>query len=155
MTDHYTYDPDTWSPSVAGIVAGAISAIVAAIIGRLLTDNALDQPHDLANSLTVVVIALVLGLLSGSLWGKLRASDTGHKAFVWTMVGGFVATLSAVLVVDQTVVSSLAPYAVPLVAVVFITLAFFTPMLSRVKAAAGIAVIPVLVALGVGFGLFL
>ncbi len=62
MTDRYTYDPDAWSPTLAGIVAGALGAIVAAIIGRLLTEVAFDRPHELANSLTVVLIALILGL---------------------------------------------------------------------------------------------
>jgi hypothetical protein len=155
LTDRYSFDPNTWSPTIAGLVAGAIGAIDAAIIGWILTEYAFDQPHEYTNSLTVVVVALVLGLLSGSLWGKLRASASGHKAFVWTMVGGFVMTLSAVLVADRTVIKDLARYAVPLMAIIFITLAFFTPLLSRVKAAQWIAVFPVLVALGIGIGLFL
>lgn len=155
MTDQYTYDPDTWSPTVAGLVAGAIGAISAAISGWLLTEFVLDQTHRSTNSLTVAIVALVLGLVSGSLWGKLRASDSGHRTFTWTMVGGFFATLSAVLIVDQTLVSELAPYAVPLVAIIFITLAFFTPLLSRVRAATWVAVFPVLLALDIGLGLSL
>jgi hypothetical protein len=63
--------------------------------------------------------------------------------------------LAAILVVDQTVLSSLAPYAVPLVAIIFITLAFFTPIMSRVTAPAWTSAIPILLALAIGLGLFL
>jgi hypothetical protein len=155
LADHYTYDPETWSPALAGIVAGAIGAIVAAIIGWMLISQVIDQPHDYVNSLTVVIVSLVLGWVSGLLWRRLRASDNAPKVFAWTLIGGFFATLAGIVIADQTVLSSLAPYAVPLAAVIFITLAFFTPMLSRVRAPKWVAALPVLVALAIGIGLFL
>lgn len=155
MADTYSYNPDTWSPALAGVVAGAIGAIVAAIVGRILTGGTVDNPHDYVNSLTVVIAALVLGFISGMLWRRLRATDNPSTVFAWTLVGGGVATLAAVLIVDQTVLSSLAPYAVPLVAIIFITLAFFTPIVSRVTAPTWIAAIPVLLAIAIGVGLFL
>jgi predicted Co/Zn/Cd cation transporter (cation efflux family) len=137
------------------VVAGATAAIVAAIIGRILTGGVVEQPHDYANSLTVVIVSLVLGWISGLLWRKLRASDNASKMFSWTIAGAFFVTLAAVLIVDRTVLSSLAPYAVPLVAIIFITLAFFTPPLSRVTAPKWTAAIPILLALAIGIGLFL
>ncbi|GMQ93633.1 MAG: hypothetical protein BMS9Abin12_1113 [Acidimicrobiia bacterium] len=155
MTNQYTYDPDAWPPVVAGLVAGAIAAIAAAVIGWILTTTALDSPDEYANSLTVVVIALVLGLISGVLWRRLRASSNAQTVFAWSMAGGFVAAIAAVLLADQTVLTSLAPYAVPLVAIVFITLGFFTPMLARTRSPQWIAAIPPLLAVGIGFGLFL
>lgn len=155
MTDQYTYDPNTWPPSLAGIVAGAIGAIVAALIGWMLTGGIVDRPSEYANSLTVVLISLTLGWISGLLWRRLRASDNAPKTFSWTVAGAFLVTLSAVLIVDQTVLSSLAPYAVPLAAVIFITLAFFTPVLARVTAPRWAAAVPLLLAFAVGFGLFL
>jgi hypothetical protein len=154
LADTYTYNPDTWSPALAGVVAGSIGAIVAAIVGWILTGEVVENPHDLVNSLTVVIVALVLGLIAGLLWRRLRATDNASTIFAWTVVGGFVMTLAAILVVDQTVLSSLAPYTVPLAGIIFITLAFFTPILSRVTAPPWIAVIPVLLALAIGLGLF-
>lgn len=155
MTNRYTYDPDTWPPILAGLVAGAIAAIDAAIIGWILTTTTYDSPDEYANSLTVVVIALALGLISGTLWRRLRASSNARTVFAWTMAGGFLATIAAVLLADQTVLASLAPYAVPLVAIVFITLGFFTPMLTRVRSPQWIAAIPLLIAIALGFGLLL
>jgi predicted Co/Zn/Cd cation transporter (cation efflux family) len=155
LTDRYTYDPNTWPPALAGVVAGATGAIVAAIFGRILTEGVVEQPHGYANSLTVVIVSLVLGWISGLLWRKLRASDNASKTFSWTIAGAFFVTLAAVLIVDRTVLSSLVPYAVPLVAIIFITLAFFTPLLSRVTAPKWTAAIPILLALATGIGLFL
>jgi hypothetical protein len=154
LTDRYAFDPEAWPPTLAGLVAGAIGAIDAAIVGWILTEFVVDQPHEYTNSVTVTIVALVLGLISGSLWGNLRASANGHNAFVWSMVGGFAVTLAAVLVADQTILRDLATYAVPLVAVIFITLAFFTPLLSRARAARWIAAVPVLLAIAIGIGLF-
>ncbi len=132
-----------------------MGAIDAAIIGWILTEFTFDRPHEYANSLTVVTVSLVLGWISGLLWRRLRATENAAKAFAWTVTGGFVATLSAIVIVARTVLSSLAPYAVPLAAVIFITIAFFTPLLTRVKIARWVAAIPVLLAVGVGVGLFL
>jgi len=154
VTDKYAFDPEAWPPMLAGLVAGAIGAIDAAIIGWILTEFAFDQPHTYTNSLSVTIVALVLGLISGGLWGNLRASANGYRAFAWTMVGGFAVTISAVLVADKTVLRDLAPYAVPLAAVIFITLAFFTPLLSRVRTSSWVAALPVLLALAIGIGLF-
>lgn len=155
MSDTYVYDPDTWPPALAGVVAGAIGAIVAAIVGLILTGGVVENPHDYVNSLTVVVVSLVLGFIAGMLWRRLRVTDNASTVFAWTLVGGGVATVAAVLIVDQTVLSSLAPYALPLVAIIFITLAFFTPIMSRVTAPTWIAAIPILLALAIGVGLFL
>jgi hypothetical protein len=155
VADTYVYDPDTWPPALAGVVAGAIGAIVAAIVGWILTEGVVENPHDYVNSLTVVIVSLALGFIAGMLWRRLRATNNASTVFAWTLVGGGVATVAAVLMVDQTVLSSLAPYVLPLVAIIFITLAFFTPIMSRVTAPTWIAAIPILLALAIGVGLFL
>jgi hypothetical protein len=155
VSDTYVYDPDAWPPALAGVVAGAIGAIVAAIIGWILTGGIVENPHDYVNSLTVVIVSLALGFIAGMLWRRLRAMDNAATVFSWTLVGGGVATLAAVLIVDQTVLSSLAPHTLPLFAVIFITLGFFTPIMSRVTAPTWIAAIPILLALAIGVGLFL
>jgi hypothetical protein len=155
VSDTYVYDPDAWPPALAGVVAGAIGAIVAAIIGWILTGGIVENPHDYVNSLTVVIVSLALGFIAGMLWRRLRATNNASTVFAWTLVGGGVATVAAVLMVDQTVLSSLAPYVLPLVAIIFITLAFFTPIMSRVTAPTWIAAIPILLALAIGVGLFL
>lgn len=139
---------------LAGLVAGAIGAIDAAIVGWILTAWVFEAPHDYANSLTVVVVALVLGVISGALWRKLRASPNGRVVFTWAIVGAFFATLSAVVIADQTVVNHLAPYAVPLTAIIFITIAAFTPTLSASHTAKWVAAIPVLLALALGVALY-
>ena len=149
MSDSYTYDPDTWYPPIAGAVAGAIAAVVAGIVSLPLR-----SPDDVfANSLTVVIVSIVLGVISGSLWRRLRAMANAQKLFAWSMVGAFVASMAAIAIVDLTILSSLIPYAAPLAAIIFITLGFFTPVLSRLTAPVWVAAIPILIALGIGIGL--
>ncbi len=149
MTYSYTYDPDAWHPVLAGGVAGSIAAIVAAVVSLPLRS----PDGAVVNSLTVVVTSIVVGLVAGGLWRRLRASRTAPRTFAWTMVGGFFVTLAAIALVDLTAMPSLMPYAGPLTAIVFITLGFFTPMLSRVTAPAWIALVPIVVALAIGIGL--
>lgn len=150
MSSDYTYNPDAWHPVVAGVVAGAIAAIVAGVLAALLR-----SPDEIiANSLTVVVGALVLGGISGMLWRRIRLSYNPIRTFGFTMAGGYFVAMLAVTIVDQTVLSNLIAYAVPLGAVIFITLGFLTPLLAGVTAPVWVAVIPVVIALAIGVGLF-
>jgi hypothetical protein len=145
----YTYDPTTWNPILAGVVAGAIGAIVAAVLSI-----ALESPNErYANSLSVVIISLVLGAVSGELWRRLRATSNGLRTFGWTTAGGFVAVLAAIVIADRSIAAELSPYAVPVAAVIFITLGFLTPLLDGVRAPVWLAALPVLIALGLGAGL--
>lgn len=146
----YTYDPDTWHPMLAGAVAGSIAGIMAGLISLLLA-----SPDEIvANSLTVVATSIVLGLVAGGLWRRLRASNNAPKVFAWSMVGGFFFAMMAIALIDLTVLSSLIPYATPLAALIFITLGFFVPLLSRVTAPTWTAVIPIVIALAIGVGMF-
>jgi hypothetical protein len=150
MANSYTYDPDAWHPVIAGLVAGAIAAIVAALVSLPLR-----SPDEIvANSLSVVVGSLVLGAISGMLWRRLRVSDNAPKVYGWTMAGGFVATMTAASLVDVFFLDNLAPYAAPLTAIIFLTLGFLVPLLAGVTAPVWVAAVPVLIALGLGIGLF-
>ena len=150
MSDTYTYDPNAWHPVLAGTVAGAIGAIVAGVVSLPLPN----PDTDAANSLTVVLLSLALGAVAGILWRRLRASKHALRTFGWTMGGAFVVALMAIAAVDQTVISNLIAYAAPLLAIVFITLGFLTPLLAGVTAPTWVAAIPIIIALGVGGGLF-
>jgi hypothetical protein len=146
MTDGYRYDPNTWNPILAGVVAGATAAIVAGLITLIL-----DTPSDISGaSLAVVLIALAIGALSGLLWRRLRASANAMRTFSWTIAGGFFITLAAIAITDQAGVNDLIRYAVPLAAVIFITVGFITPLLDGVTAPQWVAIIPIVIALAIG-----
>lgn len=150
MSYSYTYDPDAWHPVLAGVVAGAIAAIVAALVSLPLR-----SPDEVvANSLSVVVGSLVLGIIAGMLWRRLRLSDNAIKVYGWTMAGGFVVAMMAASFADVFFLDNLAPYAAPLAAIIFLTLGFLVPLLAGVTAPMWVAAIPVLIALGLGVGLF-
>ena len=150
MTSSYTYNPNTWSPVLAGAVAGSIAAMVAGLVSLLLR-----SPDEvIANSLTVVIVSIVLGLFAGVLWRKLRATDNAEKVFAWSMVAAFFAVAAAIALVDLFALSNTAKYAGPLAIIIFLTLGFFVPMLSRVTAPVWVAAIPIVVALILGVGLF-
>lgn len=149
MSYSYTYNPDAWHPVFAGAAAGAFAAIVAGLLSLILVSPG----ETVANSLTVVLTSIGLGVVAGGLWRRLRASRNAPRIFTWSMVGAFFVTLSAIALADFTVMSSLIPYAAPIAAIVFITLAFFVPMLSNVTAPTWIAIILIVVALGIGVGM--
>jgi polyisoprenoid-binding protein YceI len=146
----YTYDPDAWPPLVAGLVGGAIAAIVAAVVSLPLR-----SPDEIvANSLSVVLAALALGCVSGLLWRRIRVSHSALVIFGGTMAGGFVVAMAAVTLADRVLLNNFIPYAAPLAAVIFITLGFLVPLLAGVTAPVWIAAIPVVIAIGLGIGLF-
>lgn len=149
MTDSYTYDPDSWNPILAGVVAGAVAAIVAALLALLL-----ESPNrTAANSLVVVLLALAIGAASGLLWRRVRATNNALRTFGWTIAGGFIITLVAITIADQSSVDNLIRYAVPLAAVIFITVGFITPLLDGVTAPPWVAIIPIAIALIIGAAL--
>lgn len=149
MTNRYAYDPDAWHPAVAGLTAGAVGAIVAALLALILR-----SPDEIvANSLTVVTTSLVLGLVAGLLWRRLRASDRATLAFSIAMAAGWFVAMVAITIVDQSVLSNLVPYAAPIAAIIFITLAFLTPIFARLTSSMWLAAVPVVIAIGLGIGL--
>jgi hypothetical protein len=150
LTSRYTYNPDTWPPVLAGAVAGSIAAMVAGLLSLLLR-----SPDEIvANSVTVVLISIIFGLLSGELWRNLRARNNAERTFAWSMVGAFFVVASVIALADLFALSNLAKYAGPLAVIIFITLGFFIPMLSRVTAPVWVAAIPIVVAIALGIGLF-
>ena len=150
VSSSYTYNPNTWPPVLAGAVAGAIAAIVAGLVSLPLR-----SPDEvIANSLSVVLVSIVLGLLAGGLWRRLRATSNAQKTFAWSLVGAFFTVAAAIALVDLFALSNTAKYAGPLAVIIFITLGFFVPMLSRVTAPLWIAAIPIIIAIALGVGLF-
>lgn len=150
MTNTYTYDPDAWHPAVAGLAAGGVGAIVTALLAVVLR-----SPDEIvANSLTVAATSLTLGLVAGLLWRRLRASHRAELAFSIAMAAGWFVAMVAITIVDQAVLSNLIPYAAPIAAIIFVTLAFLTPVFARVTASMWLAAIPVAIAIALGIGLF-
>lgn len=150
MSDTYTYNPDAWHPAVAGIAAGSIAGIISSVVSMPLR-----SPDEVAaNSLTVVLMSLLLGLVAGMLWRRLRATANARRTFGWAMAGGFLVAMMAIAVADQTVLSNLIAYATPIAALIFITLGFLTPLFAGVTASPWLVTIPVVIALGLGIGLF-
>jgi hypothetical protein len=150
MTDAYRFDPKAWHPALAGAVAGSIAAIVAAIVSLPLRS----PNENIANSVSVVIVSIALGVLSGMLWRRLRAGSNPSKMFAWTLVGGFVAAMLAVTLGDRLVLDNLISYVAPLAAIVFVTLGFLVPVLSKTVLPVWVAAIPIILALAVGLGLF-
>ena len=150
MTDTYRFDPRAWHPAFAGAVSGSIAAIVAAIVSLPLRS----PNENIANTVSVVIVSVALGVLSGMLWRRLRAGNNASKMFAWTMVGGFVAVMLGVTLGDRLLLDNLISYAAPLAAIIFVTLGFLVPLLSKSTLPVWVAVIPIGIALAVGFGLF-
>ena len=150
MSDDYTYDPRSLNPVLAGLAAGSVGAIAASLIALPV-----HTPDELvANSLTITIAALVIGALSGLLWRKIRATANAARTFAFTMVGGFVVTMMAAAIIDQTALDRFIPYAGAASLVIFLSVGLLTPAFSQAVVPAWVAFIPVVIALVVGFGLF-
>ena len=150
MVDDYTYDPRTIDPILAGVAAGSVGAIAASLIALPI-----HTPDELvANSLTVTIAALVIGALSGFLWRRIRATTNASRPFALAMIGAFVITMMAAAIIDQTSLERFIPYAGAVSLVIFLAVGLLTPVFSRAVAPWWAALIPVVIALVVGFGLF-
>ena len=150
MADDYTYDPRTLDPILAGVAAGSIGAIAASLIALPIY-----APDELvANSVTVTIAALIIGALSGLLWRRIRATQNASRAFALTMVGAFIITMMAAAIIDQTALDRFIPYAGAVSLVIFLSVGLLTPAFARAVAPAWVVLIPVAIALLVGFGLF-
>jgi hypothetical protein len=150
MADDFTYDPRALNPILAGLAAGSVGAIAASLIALPI-----HTPDELvANSLTVTIVALIVGALSGMLWRRIRAFSHATRTFALAIVGGFVTTMIAAAIIDQTALSRFIPYAGAVSLVIFLSVGLLTPVFSRAIAPSWAALIPVALALAVGLGLF-
>ena len=102
----------------------------------------------------MAVGALLIGLASGLLWRRLPATKNGLATFRLALLGGFVTALVGIAIVDQVALSSLIPYAVPIAGMIFVTVAFLTPLFASMVISPWLAIIPALFALGLGVALF-
>lgn len=150
MPTDYTHDPRSLNPILAGLAAGSVGAIAASLIALPV-----HTPDELvANSLTITIAALVIGALSGLLWRRIRATTNSTRTFALTMVGGFVITMMAAAIIDQTALDRFVPYAGAASLVIFLSIGLLTPVFARAVVPAWVAIIPVVLALIVGLGLF-
>jgi hypothetical protein len=150
MADDYTFDPHALNPWLAGLTAGA----VAAIAGTLLAFTLRSPDEIVANSLTVAVGALLIGVASGWLWRRVRATDNGLSTYRWAVLGAFVVSIVAIAIVDQLALGRLISYASPLSVLIFGVVGLLTPFFATVHWPAWVTVIPVVIALALGAGLF-
>lgn len=150
MADDYTYDPRALNPILAGLAAGSVGAIAASLIALPI-----HTPDELvANSVTITIVALIIGALSGLLWRRIRASSNASRTFALAMVSGFAITMMAAAIIDQTALNRLIPYAGAVSLVIFLSIGLLTPVFARAIAPAWAVLIPVVLSLIVGFGLF-
>ena len=150
MTDEYVYDPTTLDPWLAGLAAGAVGGIAGTLLAFTLR-----SPDDIvANSVTVTIAALIIGLTSGWLWRRVRATSNGLTTFRWAIFGGFVVTLIAVAIVDQTTLGNLIPYGMPIAGAIFLCAGLLTPYFATHHWAPWAVAVLVVVAVVMAFGLF-
>lgn len=150
MSNGYTYDPRSLNPILAGLAAGSVGAIAAALIALPI-----HTPDELvANSLTITIVALVIGTLSGLLWRRIRATANATRTFALTMVGAFIIMMMAAAIIDQTALDRFIPYAGAVSLVILLSIGLLTPAFSRAVVPAWVVLIPVVIAVAVGFGLF-
>lgn len=134
----------------AGTTAGGIAAVAAALVSLPLR-----SPDEIvANSLTVAVGALVVGLGAGVSWHTAAPTSNAAGRHAIVMAGAFVAAMALVAVADRTILSNLLGYAVPLAALIFVVTAVLTPLLAAASPSSWWSVAAVVVALGIGVGLF-
>jgi len=150
MAEDYTYDPRTISPVLAGLAAGSVGAIAASLLALPI-----DSPNETtANPITITILAMAIGAISGALWRALRAQRNGARKFVWSMVGGLFAVLTALALIEWTAGGGWFTYAGLVTAVIFLSVTLLTPVVSRAVGPAWAALIPVFLAAIVALGLY-
>jgi polyisoprenoid-binding protein YceI len=150
MSSEYAYDPRTLNPVLSGLAAGAVGAIAGSLISLSIT-----TPDEIvANTLSLSILAMLIGLATGELWRRVRATSNGLRTFYLTTAAAFALTLILLVSIDRFALQNLLPYAVPVAGIVFLSVALLTPAFSRAVVSSWIVVIPVVLALAVGIGLF-
>ena len=136
---------------LAGLTAGAIAAIIAALVSLPL-----HSPVDsVFNSATVAVATLAVGGISGLLWGRLSDRALWYVA---AMAGLFVIAL-VIAFIGNSFLDRFVSFVVPLAAIAVGGTAALTPPLSSYFSRPDLGwkawtpVVPVVVALVLGFGL--
>jgi polyisoprenoid-binding protein YceI len=150
MSSEYRYDPRALNPVLAGLAAGSVGAIAGSIVSLSIT-----TPDELvANTLSLTIVALLIGLATGELWRRVRATDNGLRTFSLTVFAAFLLTLILLVSIDRFALQNLLPYAVPVAALVFLSVGLLTPPFSRSVVSSWLVVIPLVLALAIGIGLF-
>jgi polyisoprenoid-binding protein YceI len=150
MSSEYRYDPRALNPVLAGLAAGSVGAIAGSIVSLSIT-----TPDELvANTLSLTIVALLIGLATGELWRRVRATDNGLRTFSLTVFAAFLLTLILLVSIDRFALQNLLPYAVPVAGLVFLSVGLLTPAFSRAVVSSWLVVIPLVLALAIGIGLF-
>ncbi len=119
----YRYDPDTWSPILAGLVAGAVGAVAASLISLPLTS----PDENVANTASITFLALVIGAVSGLLWRRLRASRNALRTYRIGVTLALFGALTALAITNLFVGDNVYTYTVPVAFVVFLSVGLLTP----------------------------
>jgi polyisoprenoid-binding protein YceI len=150
MSSEYRYDPRALNPLLAGLAAGTVGAIAGSLVSLSIT-----TPDELvANTLSLTIVAMLIGLASGELWRRVRATDNGLRTFSLTVFAAFLLTLIVLVSIDRFALQNLLPYAVPVAGLVFLSVGLLTPPFSRSVVSSWLVVIPLVLALAIGIGLF-
>lgn len=150
MSREYRYDPRTLNPVLAGLAAGSVGAIAGSLVSLSIT-----TPDELvANTLSLTIVAMLIGLATGELWRRVRATDDGLRTFSLTVFAAFLLTLIVLVSIDRFALQNLLPYAVPVAGLVFLSVGLLTPPFSRSVVSSWLVVIPLVLALAIGIGLF-
>lgn len=150
MHSEYEYDPRALHPVLAGLAAGAVGGIAGSVVSLSIT-----TPDEIvANTLSITILAMIIGAASGELWRRVRASNNGLRSFSLAVLAAFVLSLIVLFTIDRFALGNLLGYAVPVAAIVFLSIGLLTPPLSRAVVSGWIVLIPVILALVIGIGLF-
>ncbi len=115
---------------LGGLGAGALAAAAAALLSLPLR-----SPDDaFFNTASVTLGALLVGLLAGLLWWALQRRARPLRAFAAWLLAGFVLVVAAALAFEaapSAPLEGVAPFVLPLAALVFGAVGVLTPLVAR------------------------
>jgi polyisoprenoid-binding protein YceI len=136
-------------PILAGLMAGVAGAIIASLVSLPLK-----SPDDLiANTATVTVVALLVGLLAGIAWQRMHETPDGRRKLILFAVGGFVAAVIILGILEAVALDRFISFGVPLAAIIFAAAGLLPPALTSMDMPGWAAPAAVVAALVIGGGL--
>lgn len=136
-------------PVLAGLLAGVVGAVVASLVSLPLK-----SPDDLiANTATVTVVALLVGLLGGVVWQRFAETADGRRKLLLFAVGGFVAVVVILGILEAVALDRFITFGVPLAAIIFAAVGLLPPVFTSMGMPDWAAPAAVVAALVIGGGL--
>ena len=115
---------------LAGLAAGAVAAVAASLLSLPLR-----SPDDaFFNTASVTIMALLAGLAAGGVWWVVSGRPRPWRVLALTMAGAFAVVAVGAALLDAAPgvpLDRIAPFVIPLAAVVFGLLALLTPLLAQ------------------------